>query len=82
MASVMNHSTHAVGTATATSSSNTTGQRLSPRADPVLTNLFAIVLHCPCGILPFHGGAVASGRKFFRIQSSALPKPNDHTTLA
>ncbi len=62
--------------ATATSS-NMTGQRLSLRADPVLTNLFAIVLHCPCGILPFHGAAVGYGRKFSMTQTSAPPSGSD-----
>ena len=45
------------------------------RADPVLTNLFNIVLLCSCRISHFHGAAVGYGRKFSMTQTSLLYFP-------
>ena len=41
--------------------------------DPVLTDLFAAVLHYSCRKLPFHGAAVGYGRKFSMTQTSVPP---------
>ena len=45
------------------------------RANPVLTDLLAIVLHYSCPIPLFHGASVGSGRKFSMTQISSVRSP-------